>query len=212
MLDPPPQTAVTAVMIDVKEVVELQRSMVVLWHSEPISQPYADFLGLVCRQHSFNFMLWHEEDIARSPDVSDAEIAKVKRAIDSYNQQRNDAIEKCDDWLVAQLHTQGVNPAPGARLNTETPGSTIDRLSIAALRIFHMEEQAARADASLGHRAKARSRLEILYRQHHDLTQSLGELLDDIFAGRKRLEVYRQFKMYNDPTLNPYLYGGKKSD
>ena len=103
-------------------------------------------------------------------------------------------------------------PVAGARLNTETPGSAIDRLSIAALRIYHMEEQAARADASLGHRAKARSRLEILYRQHHDLAQSLRELIDDIFAGRKRLEIYRQFKMYNDPTLNPYLYGGKKSD
>jgi Protein of unknown function (DUF4254) len=199
-------------MIDVKQVVELHRAMVALWHNEPIGQPYDDFLGLVCRQHSFNFMLWHEEDIARSPDVSDAQIAKVKRAIDSYNQQRNDAIEKLDDWLASQLHVQAVTPLPGAPLNTETPGSAIDRLSIASLRIFHMEEQAGRADASLGHRAKARSRLEVLYRQHHDLGQSLAELLEDIFAGRKRLEIYRQFKMYNDPTLNPYLYGsGKKS-
>ena len=152
----------TAVMIDVKEILELHRLMVALWHDEPISQPYADFLGLVCRQHSFNFMLWHEEDIARSPDVSDSQIAAVKRAIDGYNQQRNDAIEKLDEWLAAQLHTQGVVPVAGARLNTETPGSAIDRLSIAALRIYHMEEQAARTSASLGHRAKARSRLEIL--------------------------------------------------
>jgi hypothetical protein len=199
-------------MIDVKQVVQLHREMVALWHSEPISQPYADFLGLVCRQHSFNFMLWHEEDIARSPDVSDAQIAAVKRAIDGYNQQRNDAIEKLDDWLASQLHARGLTPMPGAKLNTETPGSAIDRLSIAALRIYHMEEQANRADASLGHRAKARSRLEVLYRQHHDLSHSLGELLDDIFAGHKRLEIYRQFKMYNDPTLNPYLYGAEKKD
>ena len=111
-----------------------------------------------------------------------------------------------------QLHTQGVVPVAGARLNTETPGSVIDRLSIAALRIYHMEEQAARTSASLGHRAKARSRLEILLRQHHDLAQSLAELLDDLFAGRKRLEIYRQFKMYNDPTLNPQIYGGDKAD
>ena len=197
-------------MIDVKEVIELHRLMVAVWHEEPISQPYADFLGLVCRQHSFNFMLWHEEDIARSPDVSDSQIAAVKRAIDGYNQQRNDAIEKLDEWLASQLHTQGVVPVAGARLNTETPGSVIDRLSIAALRIYHMEEQAARTSASLGHRAKARSRLEILHRQHHDLAQSLVELLDDLFAGRKRLEIYRQFKMYNDPTLNPQIYGGDK--
>jgi hypothetical protein len=197
-------------MIDVKEVLELQKLMVALWHDEPISQPYPDFLGLVCRQHGFNFMLWHEEDIARSPDVSDSQIAAVKRAIDGYNQQRNDAIEKLDEWLAAQLHTQGVVPIAGARLNTETPGSVIDRLSIAALRIYHMEEQAARTSASLGHRAKARSRLEILFRQQHDLAQSLAELLDDLFAGRKRLEIYRQFKMYNDPTLNPHLYGGGK--
>jgi len=197
-------------MIDVKELLELQRLMVALWHDEPISQPYADFLGLVCRQHGFNFMLWHEEDVARSPDVSDSQIAAVKRAIDGYNQQRNDAIEKLDEWLAAQLHTQGVVPVAGARLNTETPGSVIDRLSIAALRIYHMEEQAARTSASLGHRAKARSRLEILFRQQHDLAQSLVELLDDLFAGRKRLEIYRQFKMYNDPTLNPQMYGGGK--
>jgi hypothetical protein len=197
-------------MIDVKEVLELQRLTVALWHDEPISQPYPDFLGLVCRQHGFNFMLWHEEDVARSPDVSDSQIAAVKRAIDGYNQQRNDAIEKLDEWLAAQLHTQGVVPVAGARLNTETPGSVIDRLSIAALRIYHMEEQAARTSASLGHRAKARSRLEILFRQQHDLAQSLVELLDDLFSGRKRLEIYRQFKMYNDPTLNPQMYGGGK--
>ncbi|HEX4143869.1 MAG TPA: DUF4254 domain-containing protein [Pirellulales bacterium] len=196
-------------MIDVKEVLELHRLMVGLWHDAPISQPYSDFLGLVCQQHSFNFMLWHEEDIARSPDASDSQIAAVKRAIDGYNQQRNDAIEKLDECLAAQLHTQGVVPVAGARLNTETPGSAIDRLSISALRIYHMEEQAARTSASLGHRAKARSRLEVLFRQQHDLAQSLAELIDDLVAGRKRLEIYRQFKMYNDPTLNPHLYGGK---
>jgi len=196
--------------VDVKQVIELQRLMVARWHDEPISQPYDDFLGLVCRQHSFNFMLWHEEDIARDPGASDGQIAAVKRAIDGYNQQRNDAIEKIDEWLATQLHIQGVVPAPAARLNTETPGSVIDRLSIAALRIYHMEEQTARSTASLGHRAKARSRLEVLLRQHHDLAQSLLELLEDLFAGRKRLEIYRQFKMYNDPTLNPRIYGADK--
>lgn len=110
-------------MIDVKEVIELHRLMVALWHEEPISQPYPDFLGLVCRQHSFNFMLWHEEDIARSPDASDSQIAAVKRAIDGYNQQRNDAIEKLDEWLAAQLHTQGVAPVAGTGSTPKPPAA-----------------------------------------------------------------------------------------
>ncbi len=199
-------------MIDVKQIVELQRSSVARWHTEPIANPYQGFLGLVCQQHSFNYLLWHEEDIARSPDVTDSTIAGVKRAIDGYNQKRNDAIEKLDDALVEQLHSAAIVRQADARLNTETPGSAIDRLSILALRMYHMEEQANRTDAPLGHRAKARSRLEILARQQHDLALALSELVDDIFAGRKRLEVYRQFKMYNDPTLNPYLYAaGEKN-
>ena len=151
---------------------ELQRTMVHQWHSEPVGNPYDGFLGLVCQEHGFNFLLWHEEDIARSPDVADAQLAAVKRAIDGYNQKRNDAIEKLDDWLVEQLRITGVVASDSARLNTETPGSAIDRLSILALRIYHMDEQAHRTDASLGHRAKARSRLEILARQQHDLAQA----------------------------------------
>jgi hypothetical protein len=94
----------------------------------------------------------------------------------------------------------------GARLNTETPGQAIDRLSILALRIYHMEEQLERADASPDHVSKVRSKLEILHIQHDDLAAALQELINDIFAGRNRLKLYRQFKMYNDPTLNPYLY------
>ena len=199
-------------MIDIRQIIELHRLTVVHWHAEPMSNPYQGFLALVCQQHSFNYLLWHEEDLARSPDVSDSAIANVKRAIDGYNQKRNDAIEKLDDWFVEQLRASAIVLQSGARLNTETPGSAIDRLSILSLRVYHMEEQANRSDANLGHRAKARSRLEILHRQHHDLAQALTELVEDIFAGRKRLEVYRQFKMYNDPTLNPYLYAaGEKN-
>ena len=98
----------------------------------------------------------------------------------------------------------------GARLNTETPGSVIDRLSILALRLYHMEEQACRTDADEAHIAKVKARLEVLRDQRRDLSASLGELLADIFAGRKRLKVYHQFKMYNDPTMNPYLYAAKR--
>lgn len=193
-------------MLDVAALTRLQQETVALWHRQEISNPFTGFEQLVCQQHEFNYRLWHEEDLARSREASDAQIAQVKRNIDRFNQQRNDAIEKLDDWLVAELARRGVQAAPDAPLNTETPGSAIDRLSILALRLYHMQEQADRADADAEHRAKVLSRLAILHPQHRDLSDSLQQLLDDVFAGRRRLKVYRQFKMYNDPTLNPYLY------
>ncbi len=193
-------------MIDVREITELHAHTVALWHREEVSNPCIGFLQAVCLQHTFNYLLWHEEDVARSPNVGDERIAAVKRAIDGYNQKRNDGIEALDAFLLNELATRKIVPQAGARQNTETPGSTIDRLSILSLRRYHMQEQADRADASAEHRAKANDRLKILAEQHHDLSTSLSELLDDIFAGRKRLKVYFQFKMYNDPTMNPYLY------
>jgi hypothetical protein len=194
----------------VEAILDLHRTTVAAWHSRDIDNAYEGFLNLVCQQHEQNFRLWHQEDIARSPDVTDAEMARVKRAIDKLNQRRNDLIEQLDDCLIAELAATGVPPWSGARLNTETPGSVIDRLSIISLRLYHMEEQTRRVDADPTHVAKAKARLAILREQHHDLSASLGELLADIFAGRKRLKVYRQFKMYNDPTMNPYLYGAKR--
>ena len=197
-------------MIDVHEVIDLHASTVALWHKQEIANPYTGYLHAVCQQHMYNYLLWHEEDIARSPNVGDERIAAVKRAIDGYNQKRNDGIEALDAHLVRELMERKIAPALDARQNTETPGSTIDRLSILSLRRYHMQEQADRTDASDEHRAKARGRLETLAEQHRDLSQGLAELLDDIFAGRKRLKVYFQFKMYNDATMNPYLYQGKQ--
>jgi hypothetical protein len=193
-------------MIDASTILQLHESTVRGWHEREIDNPYEGFLALVCRQHEQNFRLWHQEDIARSPTVSDAELAAVKRSIDRLNQRRNDLIEALDDHLLAELALAGARPAADARLNTETPGSAIDRLSILSLRIYHMQEQAARADAAEEHRTKAQARLKVLLEQRRDLSAALGELLSDLFAGRKRLKVYRQFKMYNDPTMNPYLY------
>ena len=194
----------------VKTVNKLHRETVVRWHSCEPDNPYSELLGTICQQHQYNFLLWHEEDIARSPDVPDKSIAQVKRAIDRYNQQRNDWIEKTDEALIQLLGAEGVLPLPGVRLNTETPGSAIDRLSIMALRIYHLEEQLARADIDAVQRGKVDERLEQCRVQHADLLQSLAELLDDIFSGRKLLKVYRQMKMYNDPTLNPYLYRSRR--
>jgi len=192
--------------IDIASVIDLQQTTVALWHRQEIANPYCGFLHVVCEQHQFNYRLWHEEDVARSPDVGDPRIAAVKRAIDGYNQKRNDCIEQLDDYLVDDLRRRDVVAAVDARQNTETPGSAIDRLSIMALRLYHMQEQATRVDAPPDQRAKVNARLTILREQHGDLANSLAELLSDIYAGRKRLKVYRQFKMYNDPTLNPYLY------
>lgn len=186
-------------MIDVKAITELQQTTVARWHREEIDNPFEEFLRLVCEQHRRNFLLWHQEDIARSPDACDTTLAQVKRTIDKLNQERNDHIEILDDDLVQRLTDWGARPRPRAKLNTETPGSVIDRLSVLALRLYHMEEQVARSDATDEHRARARARLVILSEQHKDLSRSLGELLADIFAGRKQLKVYRQFKMYNDP-------------
>jgi hypothetical protein len=197
-------------MIDVRAICKLHKTTVTRWHTRDIDNPYEGFFQVVCLQHQQNFRLWHQEDIARSTDATNAELAAVKRAIDQLNQQRNDLIERLDDGLIEQLSAERVEPWQGARLNTETPGSVIDRLSILALRLYHMEEQARRTDATPDHVAKAKARLEILRRQHHDLSGSLSELLEDLFAGRKRLVVYRQFKMYNDPTMNPYLYAAKR--
>lgn len=193
-------------MLDVKQVIELQTSTVVAWHQRPIENTFEGIWSTICTQHSFNYLLWHEEDIARSPDVSDTEIARVKRSIDRYNQQRNDWIEKVDDEISALIEAAEVAVADDARLNTETPGSTIDRLSIMSLRIFHLREQLDRKDVSVEHLASVEHKIAVCLIQQADLAQSLQELLSDVFSGRKRHRTYRQFKMYNDPSLNPYLY------
>jgi hypothetical protein len=198
-------------MIDVLAITDLHRLTVHSWHrqTQPDNQ-YHGFLNLVCDEHQSNYLLWHEEDIARDPSATDAQIAAVKRNIDRWNQRRNDCIEQLDDALVQRLIARRTVVLPGAPWNTETPGSVIDRLSILALRIYHMEEQAERGDVAESHRAKAAGRLSILYEQHRDLARSLGELVDDIFSGSKRLKVYRQFKMYNDPALNPHIYAAAR--
>jgi polyribonucleotide nucleotidyltransferase len=179
---------------------------VVAWHDAPYTGSEArSFVVLVSRQNWSNFALWHEEDKARDPRASDQEIAQVKRNIDKLNQQRNDLIEQLDEALLQHLASQQDSNL-NAPLNSETPGSIIDRLSINALKIFHMREEVERDDASEAHQEKCAAKLEILQEQRADLGQSLTELWDDLQNGRKRLKVYRQMKMYNDPSLNPVLY------
>ncbi len=193
-------------MICLADITQLHGDCIARWHQQPLDNPYAGFLALACEQLGYNFRLWHEEDKARSPSASDAEIAAVKRAIDKLNQQRNDWIEKLDDWITAELERCGIAAASTAPQNTETLGSTIDRLSILALRIYHLQEQCQRTDATDEHRAGASRKLALALAQHCDLQQSAQQLADDLLAGRKRHKTYRQLKMYNDPALNPYLY------
>ena len=196
--------------IDVRTLTALQNETVARWHEQTIDNPFEGLPATVCQQHSFNFQLWHEEDIARSPDVSDSEIARVKRSIDRFNQQRNDWIEKIDDEITAMLHRNDITADDGAPLNTETPGSVFDRLSILALRIFHLRQQLEREDVDQTHFETVEQKIAVCLMQQADLETSLQNLLNDIFAGRKRHRTYRQFKMYNDPTLNPYLYQARK--
>jgi Protein of unknown function (DUF4254) len=167
-----------------------------------------DVWAWIDSNHGHNGLLWDEEDRARRRDVADAAIAASKRAIDGYNQRRNDAVEKIDEALLERL--AAVVPAADAWHNSESAGSMVDRLSILALKAFHMTIETARADATDAHRASCRDKLARLALQRADLARCFDTLLARAAEGRAFWRVYRQFKMYNDPALNPYLYGGKR--
>ena len=189
-----------------EKIASCQSIWTALWHGVEENHAAAPLLALVQQQHRRNFDLWHEEDKARDPAASDQQIAVVKRAIDGFNQQRNDLIEKLDDYIFATLQRQKVAPATDAPWNSETPGSIIDKLSIMSLKVFHMREQTERLDAAAEHIQKCRTRLATLTQQRDDLTTALQTLLNDLFSGAKQMKLYRQFKMYNDPDSNPKIY------
>lgn len=150
---------------------------------------------------------WHLEDIIRDPDIQPAEALAIKRRIDKSNQDRTDMVEYIDSYYLSLF--QNVVPAEGARINTETPAWAIDRLSILALKIYHMRAEATREDASPAHRQKCADKLQVLLTQRQDLTQAICELLEDLSAGAKIMKVYKQMKMYNDADTNPVLYSRK---
>jgi len=158
--------------------------------------------------HRCNCLLWEEEDLARRRNVPDSEIAGNKRAIDRYNQQRNDAIERIDEQLLNfffKIKTQS-----DARLHSETPGAMIDRLSILSLKIHHMRLQTLRTDVDRAHVEACQAKLARLNEQRADLGACLDRLLAEAARGESYFKVYRQFKMYNDPALNPAIYGESK--
>jgi hypothetical protein len=147
---------------------------------------------------------WHLEDIIRNPAIDPTEALAIKRRIDSSNQERTDVVEYIDSYFLDKY--KNVVPQAGASVNTESPAWAIDRLSILALKIYHMEAEANRADATDEHKADCRKKLNVLVEQRSDLSNAIDELISDIENGKKYMKVYRQMKMYNDPSLNPVLY------
>lgn len=147
---------------------------------------------------------WHYEDLIRDPNLDPVAGMKLKHLIDHSNQERTDLVEKIDSYF-RKIYSD-VKPLPDARLNTESPAWAVDRLSILALKIYHMKEQTERKDASQEHIALCKQKLDVLLEQQKDLCLAIDQLLDDIKAGRKYMKVYRQMKMYNDPSTNPVLY------
>lgn len=175
----------------------------------PIQNPYQEGsienrLYLKCW---IDTVQWHFEDIIRDPQIDPAEALLLKRRIDKSNQDRTDLVEMIDSYFLDRY--KDINVLPTATINTESPAWAIDRLSILALKIYHMNEQVERTDASEEHVARCREKLAVLLEQKKDLSTAIDQLLDDIEAGRKYMKVYKQMKMYNDPSTNPVLYGQK---
>ena len=175
----------------------------------PICNPYDEgsienVLYLKCW---IDTVQWHLEDIIRDPQIDSDEALAIKRRIDKSNQDRTDLVEQIDTYFREVY--KDVKAAEGARINTESPAWAIDRLSILQLKIYHMQEQVGRADASAEHKAKCEAKLAVLLEQNVDLPTAIDQLLEDIAAGVKYMKVYRQMKMYNDPSTNPILYAKK---
>jgi hypothetical protein len=203
-------------MLSAAAIVDMQDQRTRAWHQEPASpveSPSEDaipdvesaWLAAVARHHRANFDLWHIEDEARAPGATDAELAGVKRRVDLTNQRRNDLAEELDRALLGWLEGRGL-PNLEAPLNSESPGLIVDRLSILALKIYHTREEAERAAAPAGHAERNRERLAILEQQRADLAGCLDALWAGTLAGTRRFKLYRQLKMYNDPSLNPAIY------
>ena len=188
----------------------------VAWHTGPTSIPeelnelghLSDLERTVATQHLANFELWHAEDEARTPGATDQAIARVKHLIDQVNQRRNDLSEQCDLMLLHILSQQSL-PDAKAEVHSESPGLILDRLSILALKIFHTREEMERPEAPDGHRERNRERLHILTAQRDDLAHALDRLWQQVLQRKRQFKLYRQLKMYNDPTLNPAVYSAR---
>ena len=174
------------------------------------TNPYdkKDFEHLLYEKNWIDTVQWHYEDIIRDPDIESNEGIKLKRLIDSSNQNRTEMVEYIDSYFL-NLYKQ-TTPKKDAKVNTESPAWALDRLSILILKIYHMREESLRTDVSDQHKDSCSEKLKILLEQRKDLSDSIDQLLEDLAKGEKKMRVYKQMKMYNDETLNPVLY--KKDD
>ena len=173
----------------------------------PIANPYSEksieyYLYL---KNWIDTVQWHLEDIIRDPQIDPVKALAIKRRIDRSNQERTDIVEQIDSYFLDMF--KAVRPLPDATINTESPAWAVDRLSILALKIYHMSIEANRKDTPVEQQDRCRVKLSVLTEQKKDLSGAIDMLLDDMAAGRKYMKVYRQMKMYNDPSLNPVLYG-----
>lgn len=170
--------------------------------------PAGSFEHLLYAKNWIDTVQWHLEDIIRDPQIEPVQALQLKRRIDASNQERTDLVEYIDSYFLQQY--QNVHVLPAATINTESPAWAIDRLSILALKIYHMQIEALRSDASENHRTAAQTKLDVLLTQREDLSTAIDQLLHDMATGRKYMKVYKQMKMYNDESLNPVLYAAKK--
>jgi uncharacterized protein DUF4254 len=177
---------------------------------QPVNNPYSktDFEHLLYMKNWIDTVQWHFEDIIRDPNIDPVEALKLKRRIDASNQERTDMVEYIDSYFLQKY--ANVKVKDDAKINSESPAWAFDRLSILALKIYHMQEEATRAEASQEHRDKCQAKLNILLEQRTDLSTAIDDLLGDIESGNKFMKVYKQMKMYNDDDLNPVLYQNKK--
>ena len=176
----------------------------------PISNPYAPqtIESVLYLKNWIDTVQWHLEDIIRDPGIDPVAALALKRRIDKSNQDRTDLVERIDSYFWEKYHN--VATKPGAVINTESPAWAIDRLSILALKIYHMNIEATRTDVDNQHRAACQAKLDVLLEQRKDLSAAIDQLICDIENGDRYMKVYKQMKMYNDPALNPVLYGGGK--
>lgn len=187
----------------VKQISTFQHDAIVRWKQSGVQTQEQGLMGAIEANHSFNYQLWHAEDRARRKDMGDAFIVQAKREIDACNQQRNNQMEHIDQFMI-----QSFDPAPHqeCKVHSETPGMMIDRLSILALKIYHMKLQTLRQDVDATHLNQCQQKLKQLNIQHQQLTECLIDLLEEVQQKNRTFRIYQQHKMYNDPKLNPELY------
>ena len=189
--------------INVSMILALHRNSIIDWKLSGVKSSYEGLLKLIQENHAFNFQLWHAEDRARRDDLGYEFVYRAKREIDSFNQQRNNRMEMIDSFLVEALNPADISVCA---VHSETPGMMIDRLSILALKIYHMGLQLDRSDVDDAHKVLCRNKCDVLWAQQKQLSDCLEQLILDIKDKKRTFRVYYQLKMYNDPKLNPQLY------